>query len=615
MKHLVRPDHCGPPGRARPLRRRAALILALLAALAMLSAVNAAVLGARPDHGDDDGVDAAKHKKKKKKKIRPPHDPGTKPSPSILRIAHITDLHLDAHYADSATADTYCHARPSAVDPRASAAAFTSQQQQQLPKNHLSVDRWKPGPGHVDPDRARYGRLGSACDTPLRLVDLATSFLGRRDLDIDLVLWTGDSGRHDRDPLLPRTEFEVYDSNERSARMLAHAMREPSSRVDSKDGAMRVFPTVGNLDIHPHNLLDPPHNTTLLGNLARALAPVVPPASPAAAALARNGTYHVAVTPLLHVVSLNTMYWSKDNAWSRGDCDVPGSPGAELIDWLDATLTEIGAAHGAQARAILLGHVPPASSTGGTSDGGNDPGPALPRALPSNYRPACTARFLELAARHAPRIASMHAGHVNEDSTMYIARVPGNATTPAGELVVLDAGDYARRAENMVDPAPLDEVQLLVPVFTAPSVIPVNNPGVRIMEFDLERAGWSRWTQYYLDLLAATNEDNEDGGGGSSLDAAKKKKKHRKKHPKDGFRPEFVVEYSTDVDYRMPSLSTVHWRATMSGANPPSSDENDNNEVGALRGDGGRQGSARRFRQKYRYFYGVKGPYPDDSTA
>ncbi|ORZ41691.1 hypothetical protein BCR44DRAFT_39281 [Catenaria anguillulae PL171] len=587
--------------------------------------------------------------------VLPRRDPDGEKNPQILRFVHITDLHLDAQYSPDASAADFCHSRPM---PASSASQFfTSSQRQPFSRQSrlgMLQPQWKRivDDGTSEPPlQAKWGRLGTPCDSPLRLVTLATRFVGNLELDPDYVLWTGDSARHDRDIKLQRNEFEVFDSNERCARLLAQAMRPPSRDKDGKrrrrrhnvpgdglDSEIKIFPAVGNLDVHPHNLLDPPSNTTHLQQLARALVPVIPPTSSAGISLAANGTYHhVLAGGKLHIVSINTIYWTKENVWARGDCDDPNSPGAQLIDWTNATLADIGQTPGA--KAILLGHVPPATGSGGSSGNlDDDPEPGLPPILDSNYKPACHVRYLDVLERHAHVIASMHSGHVNEDSTLFVARVPfSNGTSVLG---MIDAGDYARRAENSDDHKALDDIRLLVPVYSAPSVIPVYNPGVRVMEFDLERGEWKRWTQYYLDLDLATRRDNglEDKVSGlvEADQKNKKKRKKRRKHKKPhqpapiGDGPAvFLREYSTDAAYGMPSLSVHSWRTAMTGAPPPTvgkpeddaepeddlSDEDVDigDDVKVMRGDGGRRGAAREFRQKYRYFYSVKGPYDDDS--
>lgn len=65
------------------------------------------------------------------------------------------------------------------------------------------------------------------------------------DKEIDFVIWTGDSSRHDLDPELPRTLKEIYELN----RYVASKMKE------FVDNGIVVVPCFGNNDVFPHNTM------------------------------------------------------------------------------------------------------------------------------------------------------------------------------------------------------------------------------------------------------------------------------------------------------------------------------------------------------------------------
>ncbi|KAJ3305032.1 Hsp90 cochaperone shq1 [Kappamyces sp. JEL0829] len=120
-------------------------------------------------------------------------------------------------------------------------------------------------------------------------------------IDPDVVFWTGDSSRHDRDPDLPRSALDV-----------TQGIQKVATLINSSFRAGTVFPV-----------------TFLEG-----------------------GFYSVAITERLSVIALNTIDWYVEN--SLGDCK---SNNQQLM-WLGSILEEIRQLHG---QVILIGHVPPLS--------------------------------------------------------------------------------------------------------------------------------------------------------------------------------------------------------------------------------------------------------------
>lgn len=172
--------------------------------------------------------------------------------------------------------------------------------------------------------------------------------------DIDFVVWTGDSARHDNDDRIPRNASQVLSQNE----FLIEKFRE----VWGADGAagrngefkIPIVPTFGNNDILPHNIFSPGPNrwTHAYLSLWKRLIPESQRHS-----FARGGWFYVEAIPnRLAVFSLNTMYFFANNAAVDG-CDDKSEPGYEQLEWLRIQL-ELLRQRGV--KAILTGHVPPA---------------------------------------------------------------------------------------------------------------------------------------------------------------------------------------------------------------------------------------------------------------
>ncbi|PAV20894.1 vacuolar endopolyphosphatase [Pyrrhoderma noxium] len=127
------------------------------------------------------------------------------------RFLHITDMHPDPHYRTDSSESTACH-------------------------------RKKP---RKEKDRGGYyGLPYGDCDSPFSLTNLTLDFLDKHwAKEIDFVIWTGDTARHDNDREIPRTPDEIYDLN----RAVVRRMTE----VFTTRG-IPVVPSLGNNDVWPH---------------------------------------------------------------------------------------------------------------------------------------------------------------------------------------------------------------------------------------------------------------------------------------------------------------------------------------------------------------------------
>lgn len=196
-----------------------------------------------------------------------------------------------------------------------------------------------------------YGTEVSDCDSPFTLVNATFDWIAANLKDeIDFVVWTGDSARHDRDEELPRSQDQVLGTNKWIADKFASLFADPGSSAM----AIPVVPTFGNNDILPHNIMLPGPNRWLQHYLHiwRHFIPEEQRHS-----FEFGGWFNVEVIPnKLAVFSLNTLYFFDRNAGVDG-CAKPSEPGYKQLEWLRVQLQfmrERGM------KAILMGHVPPA---------------------------------------------------------------------------------------------------------------------------------------------------------------------------------------------------------------------------------------------------------------
>ncbi|KAI8953866.1 Metallo-dependent phosphatase-like protein [Xylaria longipes] len=255
--------------------------------------------------------------------LQPSNDPGSEWSLATSqrrlhgRFLHITDLHPDEHYKPhtSTQENIACH------------------------RGH--------GLAGV------YGAETSDCDSPMSLVNATLAWVREHLRDeIDFVVWTGDSARHDSDEEIPRHNNEILSMNRR----ITDAFVDTFS--DDKGLVVPVVPTFGNNDIYPHNILMPGPND-ILRTYSSIWKPFIPEAQ--RHSFEFGGWFYVEVIPQkLAVFSLNTMYFFDRNA-GIDDCMHPSEPGYKHFEWL---LVQLDSLRSRGMKAILMGHVPPARTPG-----------------------------------------------------------------------------------------------------------------------------------------------------------------------------------------------------------------------------------------------------------
>ena len=216
---------------------------------------------------------------------------------------------------------------------------------------------YKPG-SSIDEDCHRdhgssgyFGADGTDCDAPMTLIDATLRWIERNlKGDIDFVLWTGDSARHDKDEKIPRTVDEIISLNEMVTQKFIDVFQQESSPGLS----IPIVPTFGNNDIMPHNTMkEGPNRWTK--DFLRVWNKLIP--EPQRHSFVEGGWFTTEVIPnKLAVISLNTMYFYSSN-WAVDGCEAKSEPGYEHMQWLKVQLKLL---RQRQMKAILIGHVAPA---------------------------------------------------------------------------------------------------------------------------------------------------------------------------------------------------------------------------------------------------------------
>ncbi|KAF2448046.1 Endopolyphosphatase [Karstenula rhodostoma CBS 690.94] len=323
------------------------------------------------------------------------------------RFLHITDFHPDPHYKTySSTKETAaCH------------------------REH--------GPAGY------YGAETSACDSPVSLVNATLDWIKHHVADdIDFVVWTGDSARHDNDEKRPRTQNEIISQNELMVQKLTDVFGNGEDKEDpTKAFKIPIVPTFGNNDIMPHNILlaGPNRWTMKYLDIWRGFIPEAQRHQ-----FQQGGWFSVEVIPgNLAVISLNTMYFFTSNSAVDG-CANKKEPGYEQFEWLRIQL-QIMRDRGMSA--ILIGHVPPARVNSKES-----------------WDETCWQKYALWERQYRDVIVGSLFGHMNIDhfmlqdshhikrgakhgqmtpqSTKARARVRGGGLLTDGEITVASASDY-----------------------------------------------------------------------------------------------------------------------------------------------------------------------------
>ncbi|ORZ15254.1 Metallo-dependent phosphatase-like protein [Absidia repens] len=221
----------------------------------------------------------------------------------------VTDFHLDSHYMSGSDASAFCHRKESLGE------------------------------------AGKFGALNSKCDSPPILVEEAFKFMKQLPT-MDFVLYTGDSARHNRDKKeIPRTYDEALETQ---TTIINHFM----NTFDTSK--TKVVPVVGNNDVPKNN--DCSGDDPSYQQIEKVWEPLQLNLGPTF----RQGGYYAQdlIPGKLRVLNTNTMLFSTKNKLTKEDCDESGSPGQLHIAWLKAHLDD---ARSQQTKVYISAHVPPNS--------------------------------------------------------------------------------------------------------------------------------------------------------------------------------------------------------------------------------------------------------------
>ncbi|KAF7714896.1 Uncharacterized protein PECH_007861 [Penicillium ucsense] len=277
------------------------------------------------------------------------------------RFLHITDFHPDRYYKAGSLTDEKggtCH-------------------------------RGKGSAGY-------FGAEGTDCDSPLSLVNETFRWIERNlKNEVDFVIWTGDSVRHDNDEKHPRSTHEIIALNKFMAQKWVDVFGvrdSANSPANAPRLSVPVIPTFGNNDILPHNIFRRGPNmwTKKYAEIWRNFIPEDQRHS-----FVEGGWFTVEVIPgQLAVISLNTMYFFDSNSAVDG-CNIASEPGYEHMEWLRVQLQLL---RDRGMKAILTGHVAPARSK-----------------EKKNWDESCWQKYTLWVDRYRDVIVSGLYGHMNID--------------------------------------------------------------------------------------------------------------------------------------------------------------------------------------------------------
>jgi endopolyphosphatase len=279
-----------------------------------------------------------------------------------------------------------------------------------------------------------YGAEVTDCDSPFSLVNATFDWIDKSLKDeIDFVVWTGDSARHDNDERHPRTEKEVVGLNTYIVDKFVEVFGKTDNIDDpdpTNDFILPIVPTFGNNDMLPHNIFEPGPNkwTKKYAGVWDKFIPQEQLHS-----FARGGWFFTEVIPnKLAVISLNTMYFFDSNSAVDG-CEAKSEPGYEHMEWLRVQLQFL---RDRGMKAILMGHVPPARTDS-----------------KQNWDETCWQKYTLWTRQYRDVVVGSIYGHMNIDHFLVqdfrdIKYKVGNARGDKGELELL-----SRHGGQRGDPA------------------------------------------------------------------------------------------------------------------------------------------------------------------
>jgi len=375
--------------------------------------------------------------------------------------------------------------------------------------------------------------------------------------------------RHDRDKLLLLAPSEMMASSSHLVSLFTHHF--PSTKI---------IPSLGNWDVYPPNILEPPPNA-MLNQIADIWTPLLGDEKQHF----QNYGYYWTDVDGVAIVSLNTLWFFLDNT-AVSDCKdnfsakkseslkqsqiySPLQPGDIHLDWLESILYQFNKEG---KPAILMGHVPPRS---------------MDNAL---WYPSCLERFVNIVGTFGEAVVGMYFGHINKDALGLVAK----RTTK--ERYVKEMGKQSDIVENLsftgkgkddppfieyrlfpISPSEsggrvgyLDKGEKIVTIWTTgASIVPVYNPGFKVGSVEVwdnsgtsqenhesQRAGVIKehWGYFMdVDLKNAEDEMMMNDQENDLMDHSYSK---GHKHPSPGDDTLlYTNSYSTFITYGMEDLS------------------------------------------------------------
>ncbi|KAJ2963579.1 hypothetical protein NQZ79_g1423 [Umbelopsis isabellina] len=429
------------------------------------------------------------------------------------RFLQITDLHVDPYYKIGSEVKTSCHRNT----PKKSKK-----------KNKLA------------------GPLGDReCDSSIELIESTFDWIKtHHGNEIDFVIYTGDSARHDSDNKIRRTRKDIYETNQIVADIMldtfSHLRKNPNQSVP-------VIPTFGNNDIYPHNILyGGSEGRKVFEKFLDIWRPFIPEDQRQTFAYGGYFANHV-VPGHLKVISLNTMYFYNSNA-AVNSCHKKSSPGHKQLKWLEAELEQ---AKKRRMKVILVGHIPPSRKA---------------------YYNSCLQMYSQLALKYNEIITSHLYGHMNMDHFIVI----GDNGAAIDDAVALHAGvkdvvtinrdipkylNALRESYRSVSQISGKSKHAIINV--SPSIIPKMNPAYRIFRYESNQSDAAfgrmyRYTQWYSNLTLWNISPGDIAS--TRLYEQSSPKIYNDKYTKSKLpHIEYEVEYDTLIDYQMPDLTIDSW--------------------------------------------------------
>ncbi|CAB4396477.1 unnamed protein product [Rhizophagus irregularis] len=347
------------------------------------------------------------------------------------KFLHITDIHFDHLYLPNSDPSKFCHnyAKKS--------------------KNNKS---------------GKFGTPQSECDSSYALINSTFFFLKENFQDVDFIIYTGDTLRHERDSKIPLTEDYVKWSHKTIINYIMETFD-----IDK----IKFIPTLGNNDEWDHNQLEDGPNT-LFSNLTQIWAPLKLNLT---SDFLKGGYFRQDINSKLSVFSLNSMYFYDSNDQIK-DCNHKNSPGAIQLKWIE---NQLKSARKERRKVFIAQHIPPLDSEG----------------EPTFYH-ACYNKYVELLGKFSDVISGHFTGHTNLDTLTFVT-VSKNIKNIHEKYSLL----YLDKDE---DPLMESNKDVILVLNNAPSIYPVHNSGIREYRYStsLEMFGiLIDYIQYYADIKKA----------------------------------------------------------------------------------------------------------------